>query len=317
MLDLMVRFLARGSRRLPSVRGRGSVAQCLYRTISGHVSGEWNIPMKRGHVMRVPCSAAQTWMPAFTGRYDDEELDCILPLIRPDSFALDVGACFGFYTVPLGVAARRVHARVLAFEPVSSNRNYLLHNLAANALGNVVDVMPLALGNSSGRAIVRLEPHGVGNAAVVAVDLLNEAGFTCQEVLVERLDDLQLPDGCTGRPCSLVKMDIEGFELEALRGAERFVLTHRPVILGEFNPWFLDRYRVDPQAPRIWAESHGYVCCELVYSRRGPLSDRRRIVLRAAADASARTGTPLLLLPAERLNEAEAKISLCGQAYPH
>lgn len=77
----------------PAVRGRGSVAQRLQRRTVTH--GEWRIAMKRGHAMRVPRTSAATWVPAFTGRYDDEHLDWIERWLEADTFVLDVGACFG------------------------------------------------------------------------------------------------------------------------------------------------------------------------------------------------------------------------------
>jgi hypothetical protein len=42
--------------------------------------------------------------------------------------------------------------------------------------------------------------------------------------------------------CRLIKVDIEGGEINFLRGAERFIQTGRPFIYGEFNSFWLDLY---------------------------------------------------------------------------
>ena len=41
-------------------------------------------------------------------------------------------------------------------------------------------------------------------------------------------------------PVSLIKLDVEGAELSALRGCDRILTQHRPTIVCEINPWFLE-----------------------------------------------------------------------------
>jgi len=46
----------------------------------------------------------------------------------------------------------------------------------------------------------------------------------------------------------LLKLDVEGYELFALKGAERALLMHRPVIIAEFKPRLLGKFGVERQA---------------------------------------------------------------------
>src|SRR5947209_1245448 len=115
------RAAARAARRLPPVRGRARVADLLYGWAGPSPVGSFVIQMQRGHRMVVPLSSAQSWRAAFTGRYDDGELDLLDPAIAPDSFVLDIGACLGFYTVPMAAIARSRNSLVLAVEPVVAN----------------------------------------------------------------------------------------------------------------------------------------------------------------------------------------------------
>ena len=90
--------------------------------------------MRAGHTMVFPRSAAVGWLPAFTGTYDDPEIRLIYPAHRSRGFVVDIGACFGFYTVPLGIVARDRGALVAAVEPAIANITYLDTNIARDGL---------------------------------------------------------------------------------------------------------------------------------------------------------------------------------------
>ncbi len=246
--------------------------------------------------MLVPRSSAQSWGPAFTGRYDDDEIRCLVPFIGRDSFVLDVGACFGFYTVPLAKAASRIGARVLAFEPVAANLAVLESNIAANGVSGWVDVFPVGLANQTGVGLARVEPQGLGNAAIVAgaVDMTGSEPAT---VHLASLDELQVPMSCVGRRCTLVKMDVEGFEIAVLEGGRHFVQDHRPVIFGEFNEWFLEKYGLPLEAPLRWAGQNDYRCFQVLRRRRHLTSDRHFI---GVAEGARLPRHSLLLVPSER-----------------
>ncbi len=94
-----------------------------------------------------------------------------------------------------------------------------------------------------------------------------------------------------------MKIDVEGFEGEVLAGGSTFVSAHRPAILAEFNPAWLETRGWPPSLPLDWAEANGYDCWELVYCRPRPYLEAKRISLQPLAPDRARSGTSLLLLP--------------------
>ena len=229
--------------------------------------------MRRGHAIVAPASSAQSWIPAFTGRYDDAEIDLLLRFARPGTLYLDVGACFGFWTVPLAIHARRAGAHVLAFEPIEGNRRYLEHNLERNGVRDVVTVIGSALGARGGVATLRPEPGGLGNAAVIEGEQDGDL-----DVSILALDEVELPSAVATTPLSIAKLDVEGLEMDVLAGMERRVTTDRPVILGEFNPVWSHRRGIPMDEPTRWASRHGYLCRRLARRRDHPLSDRYGIV---------------------------------------
>ncbi len=297
MIASALSLLAKISRALPGVRGRGALAQCLYAKVPAARAGEWSIRMNRGHTVRLPRSSAQTWGPAFTGTYDEAELDLISRFVGEGCLILDVGACFGLYSIPLAVLARKRAGRVVAFEPVSSNVTVLSRNVVANGLAETIAVLPRGLGSRPSRMWARVEAGGLGNAAMVAGKV--SIGDSLADVEIVRLDDLPLPADCADRRCGLVKLDVEGFEMEVLAGADSFVGRHRPVIFGEFNTWFFDQYGLERHAPQLWAAKHRYRCYEVLRHRRRFWSDVVDIGLEDLKGDTTRGEGSLLLVPDE------------------
>ena len=170
-------------------------------------------------MMVFPRSAAVGWLPAFTGTYDDPEIRLIYQHIEAGGFVVDIGACFGFYTVPLGIVARDRGALVAAVEPAIANIPYLDTNIARNGLSQAVFVVHAALGRARREGSLRFESGSVGNAAIDGPADSGGAGRV-EQVSVFPLDELQLPPTFDGRRCSLVKLDVEGMEMSVLDGGE-------------------------------------------------------------------------------------------------
>ena len=240
-----------------------------------------------------------TWVPAFTSWYDHEKLDLILPFLEPDTFALDVGGCFGFYTIPMGLDASRKGAQVIAFEAVPANQRILQGNIERNHLTSVAACAPMGLGRNSGIVSMIIEAGGAGNAFVFTETLDKPEKTEVNEIQMMRLDDVDLTRWTSKSRCSLIKMDIEGFELEALAGAEDFVRRHRPVIFGEFNPWFMERNGVPASAIQDWANDHHYRSFDLRCERQSWFWDDPKVVPTPLRRDERRVGADLLLVPDE------------------
>lgn len=132
-------------------------------------------------------------------------------LLEPGDFVVDCGANMGFTTVffahfvgPSG--------RVVAFEPLPSNAEDIRQNVALNDLNNV-DIRQAAVGSANTEATIALTPNGV---------LTSDRSWRLITVPVVRLDDAVKE----GTP-TFLKVDVEGFELEVLKGAQR-VLSFTP-----------------------------------------------------------------------------------------
>lgn len=154
---------------------------------------------------------------------DYHEMHFMRRYLRPGDGVLDVGANIGVYSL---LAASQVGpaGRVLAFEPGPEAHRRLTENLRINRLDNV-KVHTCALGDRVG-VVDFLNQCDTTNRMQTAAD----AGKSVVSVSVARLDDIVEID------CAMGKMDIEGAEPIALRGAERMLKeANPPVWLLEIN----------------------------------------------------------------------------------
>jgi FkbM family methyltransferase len=147
------------------------------------------------------------------GTYEEGTLRVMTHLLRGGGTFLDVGANVGVMTLH----AARILAgkgRVLAFEPLPSTYDILRRNLALNEFENVESVR-MALGSTSGSVEIfdNMEANR-GSSSLIAPDPAGRGHATP----IERLDHYLAARPETGR-IACVKIDVEGWELEVLKGA--------------------------------------------------------------------------------------------------
>ncbi|MFM9972788.1 MAG: FkbM family methyltransferase [Burkholderiales bacterium] len=146
---------------------------------------------------------------------------------RPGSIVIDVGANVGVYAVPL--AAARADVSVFAFEPNREVAARLHENAALNCLKNLT-IKPCALADAPGV----MEFYQFDND--ISLSSLNRHAAEIHgtpkrtEVQVETIDNLF---AANEQRVSFIKIDVQGAELRVLRGAEKIVSAHRPVVLFE------------------------------------------------------------------------------------
>jgi FkbM family methyltransferase len=147
--------------------------------------------------------------------------------LHPGMSFWDVGAHCGFFSV---IAGRQVaeDGQVVAFEPCDENRERLNETVRLNDADNI-RVVPWALGESTGEALLRELQSDQGSMkwGKVAEDPDGEAIRVPQRTLDECANELGAPD--------LVKVDVEGAELEVLEGARGVISERKLAMIIEFH----------------------------------------------------------------------------------
>jgi len=189
------------------------------------------------------------------GFYEYEKQKLISREVQPNSVFWDIGANVGFYSL---LASELVGlGKVFAFEPVPRNLAYLREHLVLNRVTNA-EVLAIAVSDKNGTSSFDIEEPGL---------MGHLSGEGSIMVPTATLDSL-VAEGKV-LPPDYVKMDIEGAELLALRGASRTFQRFRPVL-------FLATHgrEVETECRRL-LELWGYDCRNI---GAGSNDDRREIV---------------------------------------
>lgn len=128
---------------------------------------------------------------------------------------LDCGAFSGDSAL---VFEKEYHpSKIYSFEPVKENYEYLLETIKLN---NLEKVVPIQKGVGEENCIVNFSSFGAASSCVV------EEGNERSEVIC--IDDFVIEHDLL---VGLIKMDVEGYEFEALKGAKKTIKKFKPVLL--------------------------------------------------------------------------------------
>jgi FkbM family methyltransferase len=181
------------------------------------------------------------------GMWEAETAIFLLGWLRPGMTFVDAGAHVGQYSM---LASGRLGAagRVVAFEPHPVLRRVLRRNIRRAGCPNVT-VSPLALGHASGRAELVLHPSANYGGSSLRPDDAT-AHHRRAPVRVIPLDDYL--DRAGVARVDVLKLDVEGAELDVLEGAARTLAANpRIVLVVEFlreNPLRFGRTVEDLEA---------------------------------------------------------------------
>ena len=142
----------------------------------------------------------------YCGLHEFPEMGFLLHFLRAGDLFVDVGANVGSYSL---LAGGVVGAQGIAFEPVPETFERLTDNIRLNRLDGVVHCRRCAVGSSPG-SIAFTSKQNTMNRAVAPGEVCDSS------VKVEVVD---LDSALGGANPVLMKVDVEGFESEVIRGA--------------------------------------------------------------------------------------------------
>ena len=155
-------------------------------------------------------------------------------VLHPGAVVFDVGANYGLFGWQ---ALRRVgpQGKVVFFEPNPAVAQRLRRNLDANRVANAI-LVEKAVSECEGATRLLVPPSGQSGLATLEAADRSPRGWRGHPVETVTIDDYVRASGL--RP-TLLKLDVEGQELSALRGAEETLRTCHPVLMleMEFPAW--------------------------------------------------------------------------------
>ncbi len=141
----------------------------------------------------------------------------------------DIGANVGFFTI---IAAKLVGntGHVYAFEPAPENASTIRNNVQINQFPHVT-VLEKAVSSSSGTGKLLLTHDPGGNTLATAGSPPDVKGEMSTELV--SIDDLVAQGGV--KPPDVVKVDVEGAEVEVLQGMAQTIKSFQPLIIYEID----------------------------------------------------------------------------------
>jgi FkbM family methyltransferase len=181
------------------------------------------LPLKERLIMRLMPAALYYWRRiADEARWGEHELCALSAIMAPGGTAVDVGANQGFFAF----AFSRIADRVEAFEP-----NPDCAAFAQRMLGRRARVHAVALSNRAGRREFVVPVSEEGTVLHLGGALAGDSGADARtmrfEVDVRTLDSYGFTD------VRVIKVDVEGSEMDVLEGAREAILRDRPALIVE------------------------------------------------------------------------------------
>ena len=207
---------------------------------------------RHGYLMTLDLSNWSERMTFFLGRYYELGVQLALDAtLNPGDRFVDIGANVGMITLH---ARSRVgdHGQIDAFEPNPACVKKLEDQLRINGISNV-EVHPCALSDTRGELTLTMTSDHTGTATLAAV---KNRGDVVQaiDVNVAVGDELL----ASGPPVNVIKIDVEGFELHALRGLDETITRSMPHVITELIEDQLKRANASVKEVAELMFQHGY-----------------------------------------------------------
>ena len=174
--------------------------------------------------------------------------------INLDSIVLEAGCHIGTHTLKLASLCKHLHA----FEPLPSSNKLLNYNLKTNNITNVslyCEGLSDLIGKTQYAWVLEFNPGCAGL-------MNNPMPMNCSKPIDKPINvKLTTIDTLNLQKLDFIKLDIEGYELNALKGAEETIKKHKPVLCIEIFDQWLERFDTTS------TEVQGYIANVLGYTQ--------------------------------------------------
>lgn len=199
------------------------------------------------------------------GTYEDEINKVIRLSLKPGCVAIDIGANIGLQTLRMSQCVGQ-EGSVISFEPLEYLQKKFNRNIALNNVSNV-KLLPYALSDAESTAEFRINTHN-WNQGTFNISGTAE-GDEMQKVEIKIADDLAEIKALNR--LDLIKIDVEGFEFNVLKGLRNTLEKHRPRIIFEYDEKYWPANGQDIHQCYRFLHSLNYnvyqiypACCQLI-----------------------------------------------------
>ena len=152
--------------------------------------------------------------------YEYDILKQLKPYLKKNAVILDIGANIGNHSIYWAVRANA--KRIYSFEPVKETFRILKKNVELNNLNDKIKIFNLGLSDKKINGSISFYDHNnIGGTHIKQ----NTDG----NLLLDELDNIKIEEDTV----DFVKIDVEGHELQVLKGARETLIKYKPAIFVE------------------------------------------------------------------------------------
>ena len=171
---------------------------------------------------------------------------------HPGGVLFDIGAHCGLISA-LWCAAKPAN-RVFSFEPSPALVRRVTEIRELNQFGNRMNVNQVGIGESNGMTAMLMDPIG----GFVQSRHFNHTMWSAPESIEVTIESIAAASARLNVVPDFIKLDIEGYEYEAIKGSASFLSQHRPVIFLELHLNYLEQRKLSPQSVVELLVKYGY-----------------------------------------------------------
>jgi len=174
--------------------------------------------------------------------------------IKKGDIFLDIGANIGYYSL-FAASFLDGTGKVYSFEPLPELCEQMHRSIEENNFSNI-EVFNLGLSDKEGEREIYIRDENIGGSSLSQLSNLTSVKiFGAKKIKVKKLD--LLLNNNLG--VDIIKIDVEGHEYEALKGAASVLKKNHPLIFMEFSPVFYVRdYAEKPYELILFLRNLGY-----------------------------------------------------------
>jgi FkbM family methyltransferase len=157
--------------------------------------------------------------------FESSELELLRKNFKGGVF-VDVGGNIGNHAIYFGKMDNCT--KIIAFEPNPEALRILKINILLNRLDHKIELHEFALGNATAVETIAFSAGNIGGTSIKQQGEQIHAGQECAQVQVKKGDDVLKKSNV-----DLIKIDVEGYEIQVLRGLEKTIMRCRPTLFVE------------------------------------------------------------------------------------
>ncbi len=193
----------------------------------------------------------ETFSKKFSYSYE-REMQVIPRILKNPQVIIDVGANYGTYS--FFFSRLYPHAKIFAFEPATSSYNILRKIIKSFHLDNVVPIKK-GLGSKEEKKQIVMPMQYTILAYVSDGKTPNKQDKT-EDIEITTIDNFCKKNNI--KNIDFIKCDVEGFELNVLKGAEKSLRKFKPIVFVEIEERHTKKYGINPEEMLRFFKKIGY-----------------------------------------------------------